>query len=115
MTLQPPVQVLSEIPTSDRRGQHSSFAVVGGCICRPSRANRHRWRNVLLSRRYYRGGRWKITIKEIHVGAKPYQRRGGITRVVKIYERRTPLGWQLIRGSVADKYNPELTGENRPV
>ena len=54
--------------------------------------------------RYYRGG-WKITFKEIHFGMKPYQRRGGVTRIVKIYERRGPLGWQLVRGSVADKYN----------
>jgi hypothetical protein len=60
---------------------------------------------VLLSRRYYRGGRWKITVKEVHVGAKPYQRRGGVTRIVKIYERRGPLGWQLVRGSVADRHN----------
>lgn len=104
MALPQTVQGSSELPTSDRQGQHSSLAVVGGCICRPSRANRHRVRDVVLSRRYYRGG-WKITFKEIHFGMKPYQRRGGVTRIVKIYERRGPLGWQLVRGSVADKYN----------
>lgn len=73
---------------------------------RPSRVNRHRWKNVRLSQRVYtlNGGRWRVELIEVHKGAKPYQRPDGVSEHVRIVEKYTSFfGWHLVRGSRTDR------------